>query len=580
MSRRPGVLFPFQYPVHSMADRTPSREMTARHAIAEILGPFRRRIAAFGGASFVTGLLEALFLVVVTRSALAVADGENSLTLVGDRRSSIAEASAVAAGLLVVRLAAGFVTVRLQTGLAFRVTTSLRSQLGAAFLRSSWSTQSSQPRGMLQHLVVQFPSTIASLVHQLAAALAGGLGLASLLLIALTIDPLATLIVLVALVVLASCLWPIRRAVRRRAATAVSRQVAFATNVSEVADLSLEIRSLGVTPEATDRLLALIDEEARAQRRVGLATYMVTPVYTTMAYAAVLAGVVALDAAGQGNLESMGAVLLIMLRSLSYGQQLQHGSSALGQIAPVAEKLIAYRDEFTHAAPADGALDPQSIEELRLDQVTFAYPDHDPVLRNVSLTLRRGDIVGVIGPSGAGKTTLVQIILGLQPPSSGRIDVDGHSIDTIRQAAWHRLVTYVPQETRLLDGTVADNVRFLRPHISDDAVAEALARANLHLEEHRFPLGIHTPTGPSGGQLSGGQRQRLAIARCLATDPSVVVLDEPTSALDTESEEIVTDTLSSLRGRTTVIVVTHRESTLSVCDRVLAVGHGSVVENR
>ncbi len=557
------------------ADR---RSLSSWQAIRQILGPFRRRIAAFGFSSFLTGLLEALFLVVVTKSALAVADGQTQIGLIGDRQASIAEGALVALGLLAVRLGTGFVTVRLQTGLAFRVTSSLRRSLGTAFLRTSWAAQARQPRGMLQHLVVQFPSTIASLVHQLSAALAGGLGLASLLLIALVIDPLATLVVFAALVILASCLWPIRRAVRRRAEQAVARQVAFATNVSEVSDLSLEIRALGVTSEASDHLVELIDDEARAQRRVGQATYMVTPVYTTLAYAAVLAGVVALDAAGQGNLDSMGAVLLIMLRSLSYGQQLQHGSSALAQMAPVAEKLIEYREEFDRDRESEGTTNIAKIDRLELDGVSFAYPDHEPVLCNVSLNIERGDVIGVVGPSGAGKTTLVQLVLGLLHPTTGQVSVEGLALAGITHTSWRRLVTYVPQDTRLIDGTIADNVRFSRPHISDDDVRAALAGANLTLDADRFPLGIDTPLGASGHQLSGGQRQRLSIARSLVTQPSIVVLDEPTSALDSESEEIVTDTLSRLRGNTAVIVVTHRDSTLSVCDRVIDVRDGAVAE--
>jgi ABC-type bacteriocin/lantibiotic exporter with double-glycine peptidase domain len=266
------------------------------------------------------------------------------------------------------------------------------------------------------------------------------------------------------------------------------------------------------------------------------------------------------------------------LRSLSYGQQLQHGSSALGQMAPVAEKLIAYRDEFARDAAPQGTIDLERIDRLELDRVSFAYTDHDPVLRDVSLAISRGDVVGVVGPSGAGKTTLVQLVLGLLHPTAGSVRVDGHALTDVANTSWHRLVTYVPQDTRLVDGTIADNVRFSRPHISDDDVRAALAGANLGLDTDRFPLGIDTPLGASGHQLSGGQRQRLSIARSLVTRPSIVVLDEPTSALDSESEEIVTDTLSRLRGNTAVIVVTHRDSTLSVCDRVIDVRDGAVAE--
>ncbi|MFZ9931478.1 MAG: ATP-binding cassette domain-containing protein, partial [Ilumatobacteraceae bacterium] len=150
------------------------------------------------------------------------------------------------------------------------------------------------------------------------------------------------------------------------------------------------------------------------------------------------------------------------------------------------------------------------------------------------------------------------------------------AVRDISPESWHRLATYVPQETRLLDGTLADNVRFLREGISDEAITTALSLADLTLDSDRFPEGIHTDLGAAGRQFSGGQRQRLAIARALATNPSILVLDEPTSSLDSASEEVVVETIARLKGLVTTIVVSHRDSTLSTCDRVLRIENGSV----
>ena len=547
-----------------------------RSATNSILQPYRARLAAFGALSFLMGLVEAAFLVVITRSLITVTDTDSALDLpvLGDL--DLSQAALVAAVLVIARLALGLVAVRLQTGLTYRVNSALRRELGHEFLTSDWATQSSQQRGMLQHLVVQFPANITSLVHQTSSAFAGALSLVSLLVIALLIDVLATVVVMVALVILGSILLPMRRAVRARTRAAVEHQTAFNTAVAEVADMSLEISALGVASPAADHLDTLIENEMQAHRRVGLVAQSIPSVYTSLAYGAIVLAILALDAWAGDDLSGTAAVMLIMLRSLTYGQQIQQGATALQQLAPVAEKLETYRDQFRRGHREPGTRVVESVDRIQFDDVTFAYDGHEPVLRNLEVIIARGEVIGVVGSSGAGKTTFVQLLLGLLRPTDGRIRADGTAVRDISPESWHRLATYVPQETRLLDGTLADNVRFLREGISDEAITMALSLANLTLDGDRFPDDIHTDLGAAGRQFSGGQRQRLAIARALATNPSILVLDEPTSSLDSASEEVVVETIARLKGLVTTIVVSHRDSTLSTCDRVLRIENGSV----
>jgi ABC-type multidrug transport system fused ATPase/permease subunit len=353
-------------------------------------------------------------------------------------------------------------------------------------------------------------------------------------------------------------------------------QNAYTTLVSEVEDLGLEINALGVSGPTADRLAASIENEMQAHRRVGLVAYAIPTVYTTLAYGAIVLAVLALDATSGDDIGSLATVMLVMLRSLTYGQQVQQGATAWSQLGPVAARIAALRDELRASPRPVGTRTIDSLESVSLDHVTFAYEGAEPVLSDVNVALSRGEVIGVVGASGAGKTTLVQLILGLHSPTSGRVLVDGISVADVDPQCWHRLVTFVPQETRLLDGTIADNVRFLRDGISDDSVRRALDAAGLSLDGERFVDGIHTDLGAAGRQFSGGQRQRLAIARALATDPSILVLDEPTSALDAASEEIVVETITRLRGRVTTIVVTHRDSTLAACDRVWSVEGGRI----
>lgn len=553
---------------------------SASHAIRRIAGPEWQRLSVFGVCTLIAGLLEAFFLVIVTRSALAVADAADRVDLPVFGSSTIGRAAGLGVIVLVVRLALGYAAVALQSSVIHRITTSLRSELGAGFLRSKWAHQSAQTSGALQEIVVQFPVKTASLVYQLSNAAAGALGLAAFFAIALAIDVASTLVLVVALISVGASLAPIRRAVRRKSREALGHQLRFADQVAEIAELGLEINALGATEPAVQRLDQLVHDEGSASRRVAFLSGLVNPVYTTLAYAAILGAVAALSNVGADRLDGVGAVMLIMLRSLTYGQQLQHGATAISQFGPFADLIDERRRSFAASRRPVGGTHIDSIGTLTFDGVGFAYGDRPAVLSGVDLQLRRGEIIGLVGPSGSGKTTLIQLLLGLLEPTHGSIAADDHILSTVDLDDWSRLVAYVPQESHLIAGTIADNVRFLRASISDDDVSRALRDANLVLDPERFPLGMHTDLGAAGRQLSGGQRQRISIARALASQPSVIVLDEPTSSLDTESEDAIVDTLARLRGTVTVVVVTHRDSTLRVCDRVIALEGQRAVERR
>jgi len=195
----------------------------------------------------------------------------------------------------------------------------------------------------------------------------------------------------------------------------------------------------------------------------------------------------------------------------------------------------------------------------------------------VSLRLEPGEQLGIVGPTGAGKSTLASILLGLLPPDSGRVLVDGVPLGELDPADWHRQTAWVGQEPRLLTGSVRENIRFLRPDVDDGAIERAADEAALAADLAAWDEGLDRDCGPAGGALSGGQRQRVALARALAGDPALVVLDEPTSALDAHAEAAVRATLESLRGRATAVVIAHRLSTIRACDRVAVLRDGRLV---
>ena len=219
-------------------------------------------------------------------------------------------------------------------------------------------------------------------------------------------------------------------------------------------------------------------------------------------------------------------------------------------------------------------------ESFKLEKIFYAYPDqeHDS-LTNVSINLVKGTCVGIIGESGSGKSTIVDIALGLLKPRKGRILLDGKDISgCLNHHSWPKMVGYVPQEIFLTDASLRCNIAFgLEPtQISDERVWQCLEDANLKGFIKSLPEGLDTMMGERGTRLSGGQRQRVGIARALYSDPELIVFDEATSALDSDSEDNITNTIYSLRKKKSFIIVAHRLSTLRNCDLVYKIKDGSV----
>lgn len=219
-------------------------------------------------------------------------------------------------------------------------------------------------------------------------------------------------------------------------------------------------------------------------------------------------------------------------------------------------------------------------KELNVHNVTFGYPNGEGVvLDQVNLMVKKGQSIALIGPSGAGKTTLADIILGLLKPSAGKVMMDGINIEELEED-WSRVVGYVPQTMYLIDDTIKYNIAFgeLEQDIDEDRVWEALRIAQLDTYIKGLDKGIDTRVGELGVRFSGGQRQRLAIARALYRNPDILILDEATASLDNETESEVMKAIEALQGYKTLIIVAHRLTTVRKCDIIYEVKEGTVVK--
>jgi ATP-binding cassette, subfamily B, bacterial PglK len=234
-------------------------------------------------------------------------------------------------------------------------------------------------------------------------------------------------------------------------------------------------------------------------------------------------------------------------------------------------------DSATLVAPGGDTALVSFRHEIRLDRVSYTYPlSARPALQDVSLAIRHGESVGIVGPTGAGKSTIVDLVLGLLAPSTGEIAVDGVALSG--EARWKRRVGYVPQTLFLIDDTLRRNIALgIRDDAIDDRrVLEVLRMSQLAHFIAELPKGLETRVGERGIRLSGGERQRVAIARALYHDPDLIVFDEATAALDVVTEVEVTRAIESLRGIKTMMVIAHRLSTVRGCDRLVWLRQGRV----
>ncbi len=560
---------PIQNPVNSgLRERWRAVNRLTRHV--------RLHVGLLAVSAVVTGLIEAAFLVSVARIGLAVADNQSQVTLTRGLTIDLAHAITASAILLVFRLLVAVAGVRVQMGLTYRVVTSLRRRLAQAFLRASWGVQQAQPSGTFQQLVVTFPNQASTLMTTLSLAAGAALTLLALVGVALVVDAPATLIVVGVLALLSLLLRPLRNSVGRRSKASIQHQMDFANGVVQVGAMGLEIQAFGVRPQAEKHLDQLIDNDAAAQRRVGLIANVVSPIYVTFAYAAVLGALVAVAAIGTGQLQSVGAVMLVMMRSLGYAQQMQRGSVTLAEILPFLRTIDDTVDGYSLQPASSGSTPIETVGPVKFCGVSFSYESGTPVLKDLTFKIDQGEVIGIIGPSGGGKSTLVQLLLGIREPDHGQVTVGDVNLRDVDREQWTAKVAFVPQDPLLITGTVAENIRIWRDWITDDQVVAAARAAHVLAEIEALPDGFDADLGERGQKLSGGQRQRISIARALAGDPALVIMDEPTSALDMKAEAAIRETITSLAGKVTVVLIAHRISTLEVCDRLMVIQGGRI----
>ncbi len=255
-------------------------------------------------------------------------------------------------------------------------------------------------------------------------------------------------------------------------------------------------------------------------------------------------------------------------------------TNAIAQAAVGVERIRAILETDEIIPEREDAIEPRNIKgEIIFQDVAFAYPGNPPVLKEVSFHIKPGQLVGIVGPTGGGKSTVVSLIPRFYDAISGKVIIDGHDVREYKLHALRDHIGYVLQDTVLFRGTILENIAFGRPSATRAEIIEAARLANADEFIARMPHGYDTMVGERGSTLSGGQRQRIGIARVMVRNSPILLLDEPTAALDAESERLVMDALERLMKGRTVITIAHRLATIRDADQIVVISEGLVAEN-
>ncbi|HML21133.1 MAG TPA: ABC transporter ATP-binding protein [Aggregatilinea sp.] len=435
-------------------------------------------------------------------------------------------------------------------------------------LVSRLSSDVTQMRSMLTTTITSFLSQILTLVGSIV--------------IVLSLNARFTLFIVALIPVLILVAFTFGRRIQK-SSTHIQDQLAASTVVAEEGLQGIRVvKSFGREGYETQRYNTAMEKTFRASLRIAVYNSLFGSVMMFLGFGSIAA----IMWYGAREVIAGRLTAAMITGFLMYGITIAGSLAGLGGLyAQLSAALGGVRRvfEIMDTAPTvedapDAITLPPVRGHIEMKNVSFTYNDDAPVLDGVSLDIRTGEILALVGPSGAGKTTILNLIPRFYDPSSGDIRIDGHSVRDVTQASLREHIGIVPQETILFGGTIRDNILYGRLDASDAEMIEAARAANAHDFIMSFPNQYDTVVGERGMNLSGGQRQRIAIARAILKDPSILLLDEATSSLDNESEGMVQEALDRLMQNRTTVIVAHRLSTIKVAHRIAVLDQGRILE--
>lgn len=539
-------------------------------------GAYRRWLILIGciGGAVAVAELGVVFLIAALASSL-VSDKTGGLVGLSSLTPSLLAALAVTVVLF--RGLVDLLQIRLQARATRDFDIRSRHELLSSYMLAGWDKQSEMDPGEVAGAFHRYLNSVRDAFGQYTQVPVQTISFLLMLVGSLVAGGLWSIGIILGSVLLAVIFQPLTRHTHRVASQNRMDGKALDSFVFDIPPTRLDSRVFGVDDQFIARMDAVSIESANTTAWVMTVKSRLGSLYTSAVYLVAVVGlglVAILDVSGPAR---YAAVVILLYRGLGYARGLQTTYQALVAAVPTIDELHVQREALSTSRLRTGG-DPLSapVMTVQLTDACYAYPNGHMALTDATLALRRGEAVGIVGPSGAGKSTLAQLILGLRNPTAGAVTIDGVDLRGADMSTWFGHIAMVPQAPRALQGTIAENVRYLRDGISDEEVISALKTARLYDELISLPDGLDTAVGEFGVRLSGGQVQRLAVARALVGHPNLVVMDEPTSALDPITEEALRVGLEYLKERCILVIIAHRFSTLRLCDQIVVVEDGRI----
>jgi len=486
-------------------------------------------------------------------------------------------------GLLAVRMLTSHFRIRVMGVLGVRVVADLRRQLYRTLQRLSLSYYDREHTGRIMARVLTDTRMVQRFVTQ---------GLQELVVDTLMVVGiaavlfamhwrLATLALLpIPLVVLigrkfSRQIHHIFRSLRRRFAT-------LSASVSETISGMRVVKSFAAEDREIDGFEAKLQDCTDAHLAAVRAKARFSPTVTFM----MGVGTIAVWYVGGGQVLGEKITLGTLILFISYMQQfynpvqqLVNLTESFQECATASERVFSIMDMPSEVADHDQAVELQSVRgRIEIDDVSFAYEEGSPVLKDINLRIRPGEMIGLVGQTGSGKSTLVSLICRFYDPTGGRIALDGQDLRDLKTRSLRENIGMVLQEAFLFAGTIKENIAYSRPEASEEEILRAAKAANAHDFIMNLPDGYDSEVGERGVMLSGGEKQRISIARAILKDPAILILDEATSAVDTATEATIQEAMEHLVTGRTTIAIAHRLSTLRNADRLIVLEGGQIIE--
>ncbi|MDP3989557.1 MAG: ABC transporter ATP-binding protein [bacterium] len=571
---------------------TINRLMRGRHLMQVAFGGYKKKAALLVVFGFSSGLLEIIginllipLFAVFDESARLPTDALSRLVFFLFDRLNI-EIAIIPLLLLIVcmfllkalaLLLFEYVKVNIQAGYEY----DMRRKIFRTILESNWSHLLKQKMGYLDNILRADIVKSAHFLMQLADLIFVAIGLLVFLLAAVSISQSITALTLVFGIFVFFIFYPLlyRARVVAGKTSAMNKKVSRHINESIVGIKALKTFSLEV---ATDHIGGAFFERLRLLQIKTFLLRRIPQVLVQPLAVFFIAGIVAFSYYQTSyNLGALATIIYLIQRIFGYIQALLKSANQLNSSIPYLQNMVEFERQARQFKENDTDTGDAPFvfeREFAFKGVSFAYDDRKPVLHNVSLVVPKGHTVGLVGSSGAGKTTIFDLILRLFKPYGGALMLDGMQVADISIENWRKHIAYVPQDMFMLGDTVYNNIRFFDETIMNEEIEQAAKDAHIYEAIADLPKGFNTHVGERAVLLSVGQRQRIAIARALARKPSILLLDEATSALDTQSEQAICETLEALKGKVTVIMIAHRRSTLDHADTIFVLKDGRIVE--